>query len=142
MLNVGLLGAGRIADIGKYLKEQDVKLKGLQDRARTLAQTGKADDDGGDDRVAEDLLDRIVVQRSRDAGPWVTVRDPVTRRVSRISLSAPRLQSPEAALARAVVTAGVQSAAKKGPPPVHLWHPDVHQHQLDVAIVFQLLERQ
>jgi hypothetical protein len=50
--------------IGDYLKEQDKQLKALQDRIRTAAMKGEAPREGAV-RIGEDLLDRIVVQRSR-----------------------------------------------------------------------------
>jgi hypothetical protein len=52
--------------IGDYLKEQDKKLKELQDRIRAEAQSGaKPAGAGAPGRIGEELLDRIVVQRSR-----------------------------------------------------------------------------
>ncbi len=51
--------------IGDYLKEQDKRLKELQDRIRAAAQTGQPPQKHAPVRIAEDLLDRIVVQRSR-----------------------------------------------------------------------------
>lgn len=52
--------------IGDYLKEQDAKLKTLQDeiRAAARAETSRETSDGPV-RIAEELLDCIVVQRSR-----------------------------------------------------------------------------
>jgi hypothetical protein len=51
--------------IGDYLKEQDRRLKELQDEIRTAAQTGAPGAARPQVRIAEDLMDRIVVQRSR-----------------------------------------------------------------------------
>ena len=51
--------------IGDYLKEQDKRLKELQDRIRVAAQSGKPQQGQPQVRIGEDLLDRIVVQRSR-----------------------------------------------------------------------------
>ena len=51
--------------IGDYLKEQDKKLKELQERIRSAAQNGTPNGPVTPVRIAEDLLDRIVVQRSR-----------------------------------------------------------------------------
>lgn len=51
--------------IGDYLKEQDKRLKELQERIRTTAQSGQPQHGQPSVRIAEDLLDRIVVQRSR-----------------------------------------------------------------------------
>jgi superfamily II DNA or RNA helicase len=51
--------------IGDYLKEQDKVLKDLQDRIRSAAQSGQPTAHQAHVRIAEDLLDRIVVQRSR-----------------------------------------------------------------------------
>ncbi|MEW6734812.1 MAG: DEAD/DEAH box helicase [Acidobacteriota bacterium] len=52
--------------IGDYLKEQDQRLKELQESIRKSVQTEASwDDTGVTARIAEDLLDRIVVQRSR-----------------------------------------------------------------------------
>ena len=58
--------------IGDYLKEQDKRLRALQDLIRARAQSGQVEpaQDGNTSRtqvrIAEDLLDRIVVQRSRN----------------------------------------------------------------------------
>ncbi|MFC1850966.1 DEAD/DEAH box helicase, partial [candidate division CSSED10-310 bacterium] len=52
--------------IGDYLKEQDGHLKEMQDIIRTEAQSGTTVDvNRAPIRIAEELLDRIVVQRSR-----------------------------------------------------------------------------
>ena len=51
--------------IGDYLKEQDKRLKDLQDRIRAAAQTSQPQEPQPQVRIGEDLLDRIVVQRSR-----------------------------------------------------------------------------
>jgi hypothetical protein len=51
--------------IGDYLKEQDKSLKELQERIRVAAQSGKPQQGQPQVRIGEDLLDRIVVQRSR-----------------------------------------------------------------------------
>ena len=51
--------------IGDYLREQDKKLKELQEQIRSAAQNGGRDGPVAPVRIAEDLLDRIVVQRSR-----------------------------------------------------------------------------
>jgi superfamily II DNA or RNA helicase len=52
--------------IGDYLKEQDKRLKELQDEIRSAAQSGvPPDPEAPKVRIAEELLDRIVVQRSR-----------------------------------------------------------------------------
>ena len=52
--------------IGDYLKEQDKRLKQLQASMRVAAQNDETPDEGSSPvRIAEDLLDRIVVQRSR-----------------------------------------------------------------------------
>jgi hypothetical protein len=51
--------------IGDYLKEQDKRLKELQDKIRVAAHGGQPQQDQKQVRIAEDLLDRIVVQRSR-----------------------------------------------------------------------------
>jgi len=51
--------------IGDYLKEQDRRLKDLQDRIRAAAQARQPQQAQPQVRIAEDLLDRIVVQRSR-----------------------------------------------------------------------------
>ncbi len=56
----------RVARIGDYLKEQDKKLRALQDTIRTAARAQKQSDEEHEPvRIAEELLDRIVVQRSR-----------------------------------------------------------------------------
>jgi hypothetical protein len=56
----------RVARIGDYLKEQDKKLRALQDTIRTAARAQKQpNEDHEPVRIAEELLDRIVVQRSR-----------------------------------------------------------------------------
>lgn len=56
----------KVQRIGDYLKEQDNKLKALQQRVRDAAHLGMQTDTlGGPVRIAEELLDRIVVQRSR-----------------------------------------------------------------------------
>ncbi|MEI7671277.1 MAG: SNF2-related protein, partial [Deltaproteobacteria bacterium] len=52
--------------IGDYLKEQDLQLKQLQQDIREAAETGRARSSSEPKRIAEELLDRIVVQRSRD----------------------------------------------------------------------------
>lgn len=55
-----------VGRIGDYLKEQQKKLEAMQSEIRTAAQAGKAQETTDDAvRIAEDLLDRIVVQRSR-----------------------------------------------------------------------------
>jgi hypothetical protein len=52
--------------ISDYLKEQDDKLKVLQDDIRAAARAGTTRESAdGPVRIAEELLDRIVVQRSR-----------------------------------------------------------------------------
>lgn len=51
--------------IGDYIKEQDKKLKALQESIRLSAQEEMPQDLSEPVRIAEDLLDRIVVQRSR-----------------------------------------------------------------------------
>jgi len=52
--------------IGDYLKEQDKKLKRYQDDIRDASRLGiQPDSERAPIRVADDLLDRIVVQRSR-----------------------------------------------------------------------------
>jgi ATP-dependent Lhr-like helicase len=52
--------------IGDYLKEQDKKLKKYQEEIKAAATLGNNAELGGKTvRIAEDLLDRIVVQRSR-----------------------------------------------------------------------------
>jgi hypothetical protein len=52
--------------IGDYLREQDKKLKEIQDRIRMTSQGHHAQEDStAPVRIAEELLDRIVVQRSR-----------------------------------------------------------------------------
>jgi hypothetical protein len=51
--------------VGDYLKEQDKRLKELQDRIRAAAQSGQPQRSHTPIRIAEDLLDRMVVQRSR-----------------------------------------------------------------------------
>ena len=51
--------------IGDYLQEQDKRLKELQERIRAAAQNGQPLREDTAVRIAEDLLDRIVVQRSR-----------------------------------------------------------------------------
>lgn len=52
--------------IGDYLKEQDKKLKKYQDEIRTaVSQGNNVEIKGKEIRIADDLLDRIVVQRSR-----------------------------------------------------------------------------
>ena len=52
--------------IGDYLKEQDKRLKELQASIRAAAQNNAPRDEStAPVRIAEDLLDRIVVQRSR-----------------------------------------------------------------------------
>ncbi len=52
--------------IGDYLKEQDGRLKDLQASIRAAAQSNAPRDESSSPvRIAEDLLDRIVVQRSR-----------------------------------------------------------------------------
>lgn len=52
--------------IGDYLKEQDKKLKTLQSDIRAAAQNDVPDPEKRESvRIAEELLDRIVVQRSR-----------------------------------------------------------------------------
>lgn len=51
--------------IGDYLKEQDRRLKELQDQIRAAAQLNLPADNRPQVRIAEDLLDRVVVQRSR-----------------------------------------------------------------------------
>lgn len=51
--------------IGDYLKEQDKRLRSVQERVRAAAR-GAADEASAEPvRVAEELLDRVVVQRSR-----------------------------------------------------------------------------
>jgi ATP-dependent helicase Lhr and Lhr-like helicase len=56
----------RVQRIGDYLKEQDRRLVQLQDTARTRALVGEGDGDSpSSTRIADELLDRIVVQRSR-----------------------------------------------------------------------------
>ena len=50
--------------IGDYLKEQDRKLKDLQEKIRDSSQQGR-ETEGKTVRIADELLDRIVVQRSR-----------------------------------------------------------------------------
>lgn len=51
--------------IGDYLREQDKQLRELQDSIRSAAQNGAVQPATARVRIAEDLLDRIVVQRSR-----------------------------------------------------------------------------
>lgn len=51
--------------IGDYLKEQDKRLKEMQDRIRAAAHSGAPPAPRAQVRIGEDLLDRIVVQRSR-----------------------------------------------------------------------------
>jgi hypothetical protein len=51
--------------IGDYLKEQDRRLKELQERIRVAAQLNQPPAQQPQVRIAEELLDRIVVQRSR-----------------------------------------------------------------------------
>ena len=52
--------------IGDYIKEQDKRLKDLQARLRDAAHDGGTPDQAAAHvRIAEDLLDRVVVQRSR-----------------------------------------------------------------------------
>lgn len=52
--------------IGDYIKEQDKRLKDLQTRLREAAHDGRPTEQAGHQvRIAEDLLDRVVVQRSR-----------------------------------------------------------------------------
>lgn len=51
--------------IGDYLKEQDKRLQELQNEIRAAAQSGPRQQERAHVRIAEDLLDRIVVQRSR-----------------------------------------------------------------------------
>ena len=51
--------------IGDYLREQDGKLRELQAQIRSAAQNGRSEGPVAPVRIAEDLLDRIVVQRSR-----------------------------------------------------------------------------
>ena len=52
--------------IGDYLREQDRRLATLQAEVRLAAQSGgRPREAGGTVRIAEELLDRIVVQRSR-----------------------------------------------------------------------------
>ncbi|MDB4929952.1 MAG: ATP-dependent helicase HepA [Myxococcaceae bacterium] len=51
-------------NLSKYLKEQETKLHELRTRVRSAAATGVRDD-GPRPRIAEELLDRVVVQRSR-----------------------------------------------------------------------------
>jgi hypothetical protein len=57
----------RVQRIGDYLNEQDKKLKTYQDEIRSRS-LGGSEEDGSDRaiRVADELLDRIVVQRSRN----------------------------------------------------------------------------
>lgn len=52
--------------IGDYLREQDRKLQRLQTEIRATAETGKNRPNTEPTRIAEELLDRIVVQRSRN----------------------------------------------------------------------------
>ncbi len=52
-------------DLARYLKEQEATLQALRARIRQDAE-GTVHDDGPRPRVAEELLDRVVVQRSRD----------------------------------------------------------------------------
>lgn len=58
----------RVQRIGDYLNEQDNKLREHQDRIRNRALDGGGDEETPPSgvRVADELLDRIVVQRSRD----------------------------------------------------------------------------
>ena len=53
--------------IGDYLKEQDKKLKLLQSQIRATTQSTESQEVGSEQpvKIAEELLDRIVVQRSR-----------------------------------------------------------------------------
>jgi hypothetical protein len=51
--------------IGDYLAEEDEKLTTLQSEIRTAAQAGAPEQQAHRVRIAEDLLDRVVVQRSR-----------------------------------------------------------------------------
>ena len=56
-----------IRDLNLYLKEQGQRLQDLQDSIRAAAQAGVARAvQDGPVRIGEELLDRIVVQRSRD----------------------------------------------------------------------------
>ncbi|MBK7074602.1 MAG: DEAD/DEAH box helicase [Myxococcales bacterium] len=55
----------RVERLGAYLKEQDKRLKETQDRIRTAAQSARPSAPAARVRIGEDLLDRIVVQRSR-----------------------------------------------------------------------------
>lgn len=56
----------RVARIGDYLKEQDKQLRSLQHTIRVAARAQQPrDEDHEPVRIAEELLDRIVVQRSR-----------------------------------------------------------------------------
>ncbi|MBU0662947.1 MAG: DEAD/DEAH box helicase [Proteobacteria bacterium] len=52
--------------LGDYLKEQDKKLKNLQQEIRAIAENSGQRATAEPARIAEELLDRIVVQRSRD----------------------------------------------------------------------------
>ncbi|MGD9976097.1 MAG: DEAD/DEAH box helicase, partial [Desulfatirhabdiaceae bacterium] len=52
--------------IGDYLKEQNLKLIRRQHQIREAAETGRAETRIESMRIAEELLDRIVVQRSRN----------------------------------------------------------------------------
>lgn len=52
--------------IGDYLKEQNSQLEKLQQEIREEAETGRKRVGSETTRIAEELLDRIVVQRSRD----------------------------------------------------------------------------
>lgn len=58
------LGPG-VRRLGDYLKQQDARLKALQERIRLDAQDDQQQAARSATRIAEDLLDRIVVQRSR-----------------------------------------------------------------------------
>ena len=56
---------GEIFDLAKYLKDQDAKLQDMQERIRAEAATGTPSEKTSTVRIAAELLDRIVVQRSR-----------------------------------------------------------------------------
>ena len=54
-----------LRDLNDYLKRQDKRLKELQDEVRLASQTPAERDSRSPVRIAEELLDRVVVQRSR-----------------------------------------------------------------------------
>jgi hypothetical protein len=51
-------------NLARYLKDQEATLQSLRERIRSAAAKGERDD-GPRPRIAEELLDRVVVQRSR-----------------------------------------------------------------------------